>query len=96
MNSNKSEEVLAVVVDTIRRTVGEDWIEEFEIGPTTRFTDDLDIESIEFVKMADALQAYYGTRVDIIGWLSSKSIHELIKLNVGDVAGYVAANLTPT
>lgn len=96
MNPNKSDYALSVIADTIRKTIGEDWIEDFEIGRQTRFTDDLEIESIEFVKMADALQAHFGEEVDIIGWLSSKSIHELIQLNVGDVADYIAAHLPAT
>ena len=93
MSLTQSEDVLATVVDTIRKTIGEDWIDDFDIGPQTRFTDDLEIESIEFVKMADALQAHFGESVDIIGWLSSKSLHELIQLNVGDIADYVATHL---
>jgi acyl carrier protein len=96
MNPNKSDYALSVIADIIRKTIGEDWIEDFEIGRLTQFTDDLEIESIEFVKMADALQAHFGENVDLIGWLSNKSIHELIQLNVGDVADYIAAHLPAT
>jgi acyl carrier protein len=93
MNTTTPDQVMSVIVDEIRRTIDEDWVEDFEIGPETRFSDDLDIESIEFVKMADALQAHFGHGVDLIGWLSTKSIHELIKLNVGEIADHIAAHL---
>lgn len=84
-------EILAAVADIIRRTVAEDWIEDYDIRADTRFNDDLELESIEFVKIADALQAHYGRQLDISGWLSGKSIQELIGLSVGDLAGYIAA-----
>lgn len=84
------DDILAVVIDKIRSTIAEDWIEDFEIGRETRFNDDLEIESIEFVKIADAIQRHYGTRLDIVGWLSGKSIHELIGLSVGQLADYIA------
>lgn len=96
MSTNTSEHVLSIVVDTIRNTISEDWIEDFDIGPQTRFSDDLEIESIEFVKMADALQAHFGKGVDLIGWLSNKSIQDLIQLNVGDIADHIAAHLQAT
>jgi acyl carrier protein len=82
--------LLASVIDTIRATVNEDWIEDFDIGPGTNFHDDLELESIEFVKIADALQARFGAQLDIVGWLSARSIQELIKLNVGELADYIA------
>jgi acyl carrier protein len=92
MNSQTSEQVLIVVADTIRKTIAEDWIEAFDIGRETRFSDDLEIESIEFVKLADALQTRFGTDIDLVGWLSGKTIHELIKLNVGEIADYIATH----
>ena len=88
------DETLAVVIDKIRGTVNEDWIQDFDIGPETRFNDDLELESIEFVKIADAIQAHFSTRLDIVGWLSGKSIQELISLSVGDLAGYISSAVT--
>lgn len=93
MSTSTSDPVLAVVVETIRRTIDEDWIEDFDIGPQTRFSEDLEIESIEFVKVADALQVHFGSGIDLIGWLSGKSIHELIQLNVGDIASHIATRV---
>lgn len=88
--SSHYEDILAVVIGKIRGTINEDWIQDFEIDPQTRFNDDLELESIEFVKIADAIQAHFGTQLDIIGWLSGKSIQELIGLSVGDLTGFIA------
>jgi acyl carrier protein len=82
--------ILDSVIAMIRSTIDEDWIMDFHIDADTRFNSDLEIESIEFVKIADAIQRHFGTRLDIVGWLAGKNIHELIALSVGELAGYVA------
>jgi acyl carrier protein len=83
--------ILASVIETIRATVNEDWIQDFPIDAQTRFHDDLELESIEFVKIADAVQARFGKTLDIAGFLSGRSIQELITLSVGDLAGFIEA-----
>lgn len=93
--SSHSDDILKQVIATIRRTVDEDWIQDFDIGPQTRFNDDLELESIEFVKIADAIQAHYGTQLDVVGWLSGKSIQELIGLSVGDLSTFIAGAVAP-
>lgn len=85
--------VLALVIEKIRSTINEDWIQDIEIERSTRFNDDLEIESIEFIKIANAIQQHYGARLDVAGWLSGKGIHELIALSVGNLSDYVAAAL---
>lgn len=87
--SSEPDPVLTLVIDIIRSTVNEDWIQDFDIDAETRFNDDLELESIEFVKIADALQAHYGPRIDMLDWLSGKSVHELISLSVGELAAYI-------
>lgn len=85
------DDTLNLVIAKIRSTIAEDWIEDFEIDAATRFNDDLEIESIEFVKITEAIQQHYGTQIDVIGWLSGKSIHELIGLSVGELTDFIAA-----
>lgn len=89
------DEVLAQVAGQIRQVIAEDWIQTCDIGPDTRFGDDLELESIEFVRIADALQMHYGAQLGIIGWLSGKSIHELIGLSVGDLVNFIAGATAP-
>ena len=86
---SRYDETLELVIAKIRSTINEDWIEIYDIEAETRFNDDLEIESIEFVKIAEAIQAHYGAQLDIVGWLSGKSIQELIGLSVGELASYV-------
>jgi acyl carrier protein len=93
--SNPFDHTLADVIGIIRSTINEDWIMDVEIDAATRFNNDLEIESIEFVRIADAIQRHYGTTLDIVGWLSGKTIHELIALSVGELAQYVVASRKP-
>ncbi|MGH8444720.1 MAG: phosphopantetheine-binding protein [Solimonas sp.] len=86
---SRYEDTLELVIAKIRSTINEDWIALYDITAETRFNDDLEIESIEFVKIAEAIQHHYGAQIDIVAWLSGKSIQELIGLSVGELAAYV-------
>lgn len=81
-------EILQQVVAAIREAIAEDWIHDFEIDMDTSFNDDLEIESIEFVAIADVLQKKFGD-LQLIDWLSKRDINELIALTVGDVVVFI-------
>lgn len=86
-------DVLAVVVRLVREVVGEAWIEELEIGRETSFGRDLELESIEFVALAERLQEVWGARVDFVGWLASMELEALIELTVGELVEHVESCL---
>ncbi len=86
-------EVLAQIIAIIRQTVNEDWIEDFDISAETSFNDDLELESIEFVGIAEKIQEHYGEHVSFIDWLSSMKIDQIIALKVGDLADFVSSHL---
>lgn len=84
-------EILEKLGGLIRQVVGEDFLEGVEIGPETSFSDDLELESIEFVQLAELMQAEWGDRVDFVGWISEKELDEIIGLTVGDVVEFIAS-----
>ena len=55
----------------------------------TSFEKDLELESIEFVALAEKLQERYGKSVDFVGWLSSKELDEIIGLTVGELVEFI-------
>jgi acyl carrier protein len=59
------------------------------IIPGMRFNQDLELESIEFVALAERLTEQYRGRVDFASWLGAKDLQEIIGLTVGDVAEYI-------
>ena len=83
--------VLANVAEAIRDVVGEEWILDESIELNTSFGDDLELESIEFVALAEALQNRYGDTLDFVKWLSTKELEDIIELTVGDVVEFILA-----
>jgi acyl carrier protein len=83
------EEVLATVARLIAEVVGEEWMEDQAITLETSFEKDLELESIEFVALAEKLQERYGKGVDFVGWLSGKELDEIIGLTVGELVEFI-------
>jgi len=73
----------------IREVLGEDWADEVEIGPDTSFADDLEMESIEFVALAELVQGHYGAHIDFVEWLSNLELDQIIGLTVGEVVEFI-------
>jgi acyl carrier protein len=81
------------VRELIGAAIGEEYLEVIEIDMDTSFADDLEMESIEFVAMAEDLRARYGEKVDFAAWLAEMDIDEIIALSVGDVVRFVSRAL---
>ncbi|MEZ4238079.1 MAG: phosphopantetheine-binding protein [Myxococcota bacterium] len=84
------DEILAALIEILREVVGEAWADEIAIGPETSFSDDLELESIELVALAEQVQARSGAEVDFVGWLSNMELDQIVALTVGDVVERVA------
>jgi acyl carrier protein len=84
------EEVLGNVAGAIREVIGEDWAEDVPIKMTTSFSRDLELESIEFVALAERLRATYGPGVDFAGWLATMELKDILELDVGRLVEFIA------
>jgi len=82
---------LTTIAGLIHEVIGEDWDLDEEITLETTFSDDLELESIEFVALAEKMQATFGDDVDFVRWLSEKELDEVIDLKVGDVVEFIDA-----
>ena len=91
--ADSNDPILEEVIDIIRKAVNEDWIQDFDINAETNFNDDLELESIEFVGIAEKLQAHYGKNISFIDWLSTMKLDQIIALTVGDLANFVRENI---
>ena len=89
MNEGKQEKVLGDVTRMLREVIGEDWAEEFEIGMGTSFSKDLELESIEFVALAEQIASEYGKRVNLAGWLATMDLEQILALRVGQLVEYI-------
>lgn len=79
---------LEVVRSVVDEVLGPEWSADRKIGMETSFGSDLELESIEFVALAEKLQARYE-KVDFVRWLSEKDLEEIIDLKVGDLVTYI-------
>ena len=78
-------EILETVARLVREVIGDEEGLVAEITEATSFSTDLELESIEFVALAEKIQLAYGARVDFVGWLSQKELDAIIGLRVGDL-----------
>ena len=86
--------VLAKVAKLLREVIGEEWATDVEITRETSFTEDLELESIEFVALAEKLQNEFGARVDFAGWLANQELEQIIRLRVGEVVDFITRCLS--
>lgn len=86
-------DTLKTIITLIREAINEDWIEDFEIDASSSFNNDLEIESIEFVAIAEKIQNHYGETINFIDWLNDLSLEQIIGLTVGQLAEFVDQRL---
>jgi len=89
-----TDDVLPTLAATLREVIGESWADDLDITRETSFNGDLELESIEFVALAEKLQERYGARVDFAAWLSDKELDQIIGLTVGEVVDFIHTCLT--
>lgn len=87
------ERILAEVTRMLVEIIGEEYALELNIGMDTAFDADLELESIEFVRLAAKLTQRYGERADFVAFLADKQIGEIITLTVGEVVRHVAGRM---
>ncbi len=86
-------QILGELAILVREVIGEAWADDAEIVMTTRFGEDLELESIEFVALAEKLTARYGRGVDFAGWLAGMRLEQILGLTVGQVVEFIATCL---
>lgn len=83
------EQVLATVASLVREVMGDDGGLGAPIGLETSFNEDLELESIEFVALAEKIQEHYGEGVDFAGWLAGMELDRILALRVGDLVEHI-------
>jgi acyl carrier protein len=81
------------LADLVRDVIGEDFLLEQEISPGTSFSQDLALESIEFVELSEKLQEHFGQRANLATFMSGMDIDAIMDITVGQLAAYIEAHL---
>jgi acyl carrier protein len=87
------EAVLADVRAMIAEVIGEEYVTVDEIEADTAFYADLEIESIEFVALGEALQARYGDHIDFPAWIATMEVDDIIAMRVGQLVDHIVESL---
>ena len=91
--SASEDAILAYMRRHLGAIIGDPELLHTEITKNTTFGGDLELESIEFVALADRLRTEFGERVNFVTFLAKKQVDDMVALTVGDVVRYVATSL---
>ena len=84
-------EVLAVVQSMLVDVIGPEYMLDQTIELGTSFDADLELESLEFVSLAERLLEHYGGQVDFVAWLATMELDEIIALTVGELVEFIVS-----
>jgi acyl carrier protein len=84
-----SDQILTEVREMLTEIIGAEYALSLDIAMETSFSEDLELESLEFVRLAAKLSEHYGQRVDFVAFLMDKEMHEIIALDVGAVVQHI-------
>lgn len=91
MSEISRESVLSTISTLIVEVIGDDFGADMDIDETTSFNGDLELESIEFVALAERLQEVYGEQVNFVEWVGEMELDAIINLNVGDLVEFICS-----
>ncbi|HRC62692.1 MAG TPA: acyl carrier protein [Dehalococcoidia bacterium] len=94
--SNNKQAILEEVGSMIRQVIGEEWIQNTPITMDTTFSEDLELESIEIVALAEQVQTRFGDEVDFPGWFGTLDVDAIIGLTVGQLVDRIAERTSAT
>ncbi|MFT3695514.1 MAG: phosphopantetheine-binding protein [Kofleriaceae bacterium] len=86
-----NDEILEAVQASLVEIAGDEILISGPITPETSFNGDLELESIEFVALAEKLQQRFGANVDFVGWISGKELDQIIALTVGELVEFISS-----
>lgn len=82
-------DILAEITGMLVEIVGDEHLLADEVTMKTTFNEDLALESIEFVALAELLHHRYGSDVDLMGFLSDKDMDGILAMSVGELVTHI-------
>lgn len=83
-----SDAVLDEVKTVLIEVIGEDYLLDVPITMDTAFEADLELESVEFVALAERLQERYP-ELNFVNWVADMQVDELMTLRVGQLVEFI-------
>lgn len=85
--------VRATVEQAIIDVVGQEFYEECEVGLDSTFAEDIELESMEMMEIAERLMQTYEGKVDFIAWFADMELEDLVEITVGSVVEFIVTTL---
>ncbi|MEU7554994.1 acyl carrier protein [Streptomyces sp. NPDC044571] len=82
-------DILAEITGMLVEIVGDEFLLAEEVTMKTTFNEDLALESIEFVALAELLHQRYGAEVDLMGFLAEKDMDAILAMSVGELVTHI-------
>jgi acyl carrier protein len=92
-SATTADRILDELVGMLVEVVGGEILVATTIDRDSAFSEDLAVESIEFVALAEKLEYRYGARVDFMAFLAELEMDEILGMTVGTLVDYIAAQL---
>jgi acyl carrier protein len=89
-------DVFDEVAAMVRAVIGDDFLLDTEIAPDTSLSQDLAMESIEFVELSEKLQERYGPAANLTAFIAGLDLDGIMGITVGQLAGYIQGQLAGT
>ncbi|MEV4236183.1 MULTISPECIES: acyl carrier protein [unclassified Nocardia] len=77
------------VVSMLTEVIGADFLLDVEISPSTTFSEDLAMESIEFVALGGKLEQRYGEQVNFVEFVADMDIDEIMAMDIGRLVSHI-------
>jgi acyl carrier protein len=90
------ESVERTVTGTIIEVVGQEFYEECEVGLDSTFAEDIELESMEMMEIAERLMHEYEGRVDFVAWFADMELEDIIELTLGGLIDFIVKSLKET
>jgi acyl carrier protein len=87
------EGVEKAVTGTIIDVVGQEFYEECEVTLDSTFAEDIELESMEMMEIAERLMLMYEGKVDFVAWFADMELEDLIDLTLGQVVDFIVKSL---
>jgi acyl carrier protein len=87
------DDVRTTVEGSIVAVVGRWYYDECNVNLDSTFAEDIELESMEVMEIAERLIETYEGRVDFVTWFSSMELEELVELTVGDVIRFIVSSI---
>lgn len=87
------QEVLTEITGMLAVVLADYGLDEAEVTMESRFTDDLELESIDLVTLAGQLQERWGERINFAEFIAGMELEEIIGLTVGRLVRHVVDRL---